>query len=769
MASASPNRIAISLPVLPQFTLPWMPTFVAVLNLTLLLFAATPVGTGPISVLRAVFVVGYLSLVPGWLLIGLIDPERNSGSNIIGGERQFDSTERTLYSFGLSLLSLIFIGLVVNTALPLVGVDEPLRPLPLALGLSLYSGLLAVMHEQREIDPRPSLIELRRGAYEWRVIVFFSFLPVVALVGAHFNRVYWTNIPTLLFLLLVTAIPLLLIGGAIPEHLHPFSIYTTTLGLLVFGSLHTSFLTGRDANWEYYFSSLVIERGWWDPAINFKADVMLGISLLRPGYALLTGLPLESVYKYISIVMFAAVPVGLYHVSRSRSWVTPRIAYLSTFLFISFWSVYTKLTHNYRQQLAMIFLILLLVAWQHSRQTGRQGRVGSLLIVLFGAGLMTAHYATAFVFLTLSVFVISIALPVIFINNRVKWFSDTPYTLPVVAVSGVLVTSVMWYMYVGNGILFRQLSRIGGMILIELIGVQTSVSATGGSGARWITRDLYSISYEVFRWLNYVTVGFVTIGYLWIVYHDLRERTLARLEYILFSSAMGLMLVAAVLFPSANPIDLARLYPIALFWIAPLAVKGALLVFGLITSVLRGNPSTDGGDFRQVPLGLFLAIFLLYSSGFIPAVTGEFQYNNALLIEQELEDPLEIADAAGSIRTAQDVAEAEFLAEHREITYPVLTDFSGVFLWSYGDVPRQDRWPPVESATKIRHPPSAESVPVESYVFIRPLNIEDGIFVANIGDTKYSGEANHYDSEEYIREVGLRKHLVYSNGGRIYV
>lgn len=772
MASASSASDAtgtptatVPLPALPGVAVPRTPALVTVLNLALLAFAAVPDGGGPVAAVRAVFAVAYLSFVPGWLLIGLLDPEG-----------AFGTTERALYAFGLSLLSVMFVGLVLNTALPFLGVDAPLRPVPFALGLGAFATGLAAVHERRGTDPLSRLPRPPSGVREWRVAVIFALLPAVALVGAYSNRVFLTNLPTLVFLLLVATLPFLLVAGAIPERLHPFALYTTAVGLLVFGSLHTPFLTGRDPNWEYYFANLVLERGRWDPTISFKADVMLGISLVRPAYAMLTGLPLESVYKHTTPLTFAAVPVGLYHLTRARPWGRVRVAFLSTFLLVSFWSFYTKLSHNYRQQLAMTFLLLFVLAWYRTRGTGRTARLGALLLVPFGFGLTVSHYGTAFVFMGLSGFVVSVAVVVTALDRRLGRFEDAPRKLPLIALGAFFVLGMTWYMYVGRGILFDQLSRIGGKILVDLLGFRTSVSATGGSGARWLTRELYSVSYEVFRWLNYVTVAFVAVGFLAMLVGDLRRRTLARLEYLLFSGGAGLLLVAAVLFPSANPIDLARLYPISLFWIAPLCIGGGLLL-------LRGfgravgwpgwtGTGTDAEDRQYAILAAFFAVFLIFSTGFVPAVTGEFQYNEGLAIEGTLEDPAAVADTWNGMVSAGDVSAARFLAEHRSVTYPVLTDFSGVFVWSYGEVPRQDRWPPVESATREgfvgRQP---EDLPPESYVLFRTVNTERGILIANVGAAKYSGDRNYVPAEPYIHGVGARKGLVYSNGrgGRIYV
>ncbi|PSQ10583.1 hypothetical protein BRC93_08965 [Halobacteriales archaeon QS_5_70_15] len=761
-ASSTPNTTArtptVPVPALPGISVPRTPALIAVLNLALLAFVAVPDG-GPVAAVRAVFGVAYLSLVPGWLVVGLLDPD---------GE--FGAVERSLYAVGLSLLSLMFVGLALNTALPFVGVDAPLRPVPLALGLGGFTTVLAAVHERRGTDPLSSLPRRPRGVREWRVVALFSLLPAVALVGGYANRVFLTNLPTMVFLLLVATLPFLLVAGAIPERLHPFALYATALGMLVFGSLHTPFLTGRDPNWEYYFANLVVESGRWDPGISFKADVMLGISLVRPTYAMLSGLPLENVYKHTSPLLFAAVPVGLYHLTRVRPWGRPRLAFLSAFLLVSFWSFYTKLADTYRQQLAMTFLLLFVIAWYRTRGTGRTARLGSVLLVPFGFGLTVSHYGTAFVFMALSGVVVAVGGVATVVNGRLDWFEDAPRKLPLTALAAFLVLGMTWYMYVGNGILFNQLSRIGGKILVDLLGLQTSVSATGGSGARWVTRDLYSVSYEVFRWLNYVTVGFVTAEFLAMLSGDLRDRTFARLEYLLLAGGSGLLLVTAVLFPSANPIDLARLYPIALFWIAPLCVGGGLLVLCGLARLL-GRPEGAGAeDRRYAALGVFFAVFLLYSTGFVPAVTGEFQYNEGLVIESELGDLSAVADSTNGVPSAGDVAAARFLADHREVTYSVITDFSGVFVWSYAEVPRQDRWPPVESGTTTglvgREP---NDLPPDSYVLFRTVNTERGILIANVGSAKYSGERNYAPAEPYLHGTGSRKHLVYSNGGRVYV
>ena len=764
MASIPPNATettTVPLPALPGVSVPRTPALVVTLDLALLGLVVLPDGGGPISAVRAVFVVAYLSFVPGWLVVGLLD-----------SEGAFGTTERTLYAIGLSLLSLIFVGLVLNTSLPFLGVDAPLRPVPLALGLGTFTTALAAAHQRRGTDPLSSLPRPPSGVREWRVVLVFALLPAVALVGAYSNRVFLTNLPTMAFLLLVAALPFLFVTGAIPERLLPFCLYATAVGMLVFGSLHTPFISGRDANWEFYFANLVLEAGRWDPAISFKADVMLGISLVRPSYAMVSGLSLTGVYKYVAPLLFAAVPVGVYHLTRSRPWTSVTVASLSAYLLVSFWSFYVKLSHNYRQQLAMLFLILLVIAWGRTRGTGRSARVGALLLVAFGFGLTVSHYGTSFVFMALSGFVVAVAFAVVLVNERLEWFDDTPRKLPLAALGAFLVLGMTWYMYVGRGILMGQLSRIGGLILIDLLGFRTSVSvsATGGSGARWAVRDLYSISYEVFRWLNYVTAGFVAVGFLATVARDLRARTLARLEYVLFSGGTGVLLLTAVLFPSANPIDLARLYPIALFWIAPLCVGGGLLVLRRVGGAVGGAFDDPSARRRDLALAAFFAVFLLYSSGFVPVATGEYQYNEALVIEEHLEEPSVVADSSSSTLLARDVAGARFLADHREVTYPVLTDFSGVFVWGYGEVPRQDRWPPVESATRqplIGRSPA--DIPERSYVFFRPVNTERGILVANVGSAKYTGQNNHVDAAPYIHGVGARKALVYANGGtRIY-
>jgi uncharacterized membrane protein len=235
-----------------------------------------------------------------------------------------------------------------------------------------------------------------------------------------------------------------------------------------------------------------------------------------------------------------------------------------------------------------------------------------------------------------------------------------------------------------------------------------------------------------------------------------------------------------MLFPSANPIDLARLYPITLFWIAPLCIGGGLLFLHGVGRVVGGLGGTDAEaeaeaeaeDRRYALLAAFFAVFLLYSTGFVPAVTGEFQYNEGLAVEQRLEDPGAVADTWNGMVSTGDVAAASVLAEHRELTYPVLTDFSGVFVWSYGEVPRWDRWPPVESATRGGLlGQQMDELPAESYVIFRTVNTERGLLIANVGAAKYSGERNYVPAEPYVHGVETRKGLVYSNGGggRVYV
>jgi uncharacterized membrane protein len=196
-----------------------------------------------------------------------------------------------------------------------------------------------------------------------------------------------------------------------------------------------------------------------------------------------------------------------------------------------------------------------------------------------------------------------------------------------------------------------------------------------------------------------------------------------------------------------------------LIWFGPFTILG---VRTLVHIVGKKASWISGSTYRGVVITL-LVLYLLYGSGFVPAVTGEFQYNNALTVRENLEDPRALVDNADI--KIEDYHSAVWLGEYRNQQASVYTDFTSIHIVAYSEVPRFEHWASGKSGTRKRLSPENPSVPSESYIYIRTLVLKDGIYPGNVGNAKY-GEGEYYtDSDNVITPVRKQYSLVYTSGG----
>lgn len=334
-----------------------------------------------VPILREIIPVIYLLFVPG-ILILRITKIHNLGS-----------VETILYSVGLSITSIMFIGFSINLFYPLLKISNPISLVPLIVTMTIFVGFLSILSYLRDKNfSGPSFIDIK---YLISPIVLFLFLfPFLAIFGTYLMNWYKINIFLMLLIILICMTLLLFAYGKIPKKYYPLTIFIMAISLLFHTSLISNYVTGYDIQVEYYSADVVIKNAFWNFKIYSLVNTMPSVTLLGPIFSIISKISLDWVFKIIYPFIFSLVPLGLYKIVKKQT--NEEIAFLSCFLFISFFVFYTQMFALARQEIAELFLVLsiLLII---TKKMGNSKRY--FLFIIFGISLIISHYSICYFYL----------------------------------------------------------------------------------------------------------------------------------------------------------------------------------------------------------------------------------------------------------------------------------------------------------------------------------------------------------------------------------
>ena len=169
--------------------------------------------------LRALFSFIFLSTIPG-LLIMLILKIRKIGS-----------WEYLVFTIGLSIAFLMFGGLFINFALPLVGIGKPLSLIPVLISLNAFLLVFWMIAYKRN---KEILFEIRLPKLDWLNKIFFItpvIFPLLSILGAIILN---NGGPNYLTLILLGGIVLYLLGVVLfrkilDQNIYPWAIFMISL------------------------------------------------------------------------------------------------------------------------------------------------------------------------------------------------------------------------------------------------------------------------------------------------------------------------------------------------------------------------------------------------------------------------------------------------------------------------------------------------------------------------------------------------------------
>lgn len=426
---------------------PWAVGAVAGLDLLIL---AAPAGPLPRVLLLAVLIG-----LPGWLLLRWC------------GFRAGNVATQAVVTVAASLSILLLVGLAVDLV-------APLRTVPLAVGLSLAVGVLA-LGAARVRDPIP--------LPDWRsagVALGGLALPVLAVAGA---RALDNGAPPALAIVAALAAGAVLVGTVVlarrlGDGVVVFLLCCAAAALVLSFSTRGNYLVGYDVQQEFSAFSHVHAAARWVPTSTGSADdayrAMLSITVLPQLLVALCHVAPLTVFRVVLPLTLVLVPATVFGLC--RGYASRRVAAAVAVLPVLLPQFVSELPAVTRQAVALgIFGGLLILVYE----AGARSRTRTALACLLGTGVVLSHYTTSY----LAVLILGagwLATTLVRLLRK----GEGPCAVPWVAVVWLVGACVVWNVVVTDSVTnVRQAAS----------STTTVASAPTGSAAqRWLNATVPS-------------------------------------------------------------------------------------------------------------------------------------------------------------------------------------------------------------------------------------------------------------------------------------
>ena len=312
-------------------------------------------------------------------------------------------------ALGLTVVSDMLVGLLVNTFLPLLGLGRPLERIPLAIAFSLAALLIAVsapapVRGQNGESPGGSQPRKSGGGRRHHpglipVATLGALAIVLAVAGAiRLNNGLGGGVSLAALIAIATVVVFLMVRHEVmPDVVLELGIFLASVALLLVVSLRGWFITGHDIQSEYKVFTAALNAGRWLADSSATAyNACLSINILPVSVVRLTGIPGIYVFKVVLPVLFAVTPVLVYRSVRN---VGPRIiALLSAVYFMLFPTFYTDMPYLARQEVAFVLLgCMIVVITDPGRPVARSLVLRRAAVLVLMTGVVLSHYSTTYV------------------------------------------------------------------------------------------------------------------------------------------------------------------------------------------------------------------------------------------------------------------------------------------------------------------------------------------------------------------------------------
>lgn len=597
-----------------------------------------------IPVFRPIIGFAYLTFVPGIVILKLLR---------LGN---IDTTEKILFSVGLSIAFLMFIGVFINEIMPLAGITHPLSLNPLIISITTISLLISLIGARHH----NSNIQLKNSKFLFFIVlsVFLLLLGIYGIIAVNNSK---NNFFLLLLILIISIIiPLSSLSEKlIPPRFYPLILIVVCLSLLFFVSsdtaLITNYLIGRGDQWiEYYSFELTNLDSRWDSALAgssytptlFPTYSMASVTILPTIFVRITGLDGSLIFKLIYPFIVSFIALGTYKLYRTRT--EKDVAFLATFFLITVCG--GKGWGSAKQMVAQLFFVLLFLLL-FKREMPRLKK--SILFIIFSAGLVISHYSLSYIFMFI-IFFTWLALTLMNYRGGISSIFQTKISFNLVLI--FLTISFSWYLFVNASEAFHILMETTNTVvrnLNQFFNLESRGTALQGLGFV----QTPTIFHRVSSFLFYLTEFLIFLGFIRLIMSKKKVSNFS-LEYKIIATLNLAIIALNILLPRlADTFLMGRFYRTTLIILAPLAILGGKTILERIPKINLRRFST--------PILVFIVIvpFFMFQTGFIYEITKV--NSESLPLSMHRWDQLKLYDV---IVNAQEVVGAKWLSKYANVT-----------------------------------------------------------------------------------------------------
>jgi uncharacterized membrane protein len=532
----------------------------------------------------------YVTFVPGFLILRILRMHK------------MGNIKSLLFAMGLSIFSVMMTGFFINQFLPLAGISHPITYEIVVTAMFIVVAVLSYLCYIRDRDyANPDFINLK--SFFDSTTLFLLALPILSIFSTSLMNISHNNVLQMALLLVIAAIPLLVSLNVIGEKYYPLTIFSASLALLLHTSLITGYVWGADVNREVYLANQVISGMKWDVSIYDTVNAMMSITILSPVYAILMNARVEWVYKIVYQLIFSFMPLGMYYVVKKQT--DARIAFYTLFFFIFFFIFYTEMPALARQEIAELFVILLIMVVIDSVGAKTDRLHMLVLSIIFGVSIVISHYGTTYIY-AICILISGLISALPFLNLK-KRFNDARESVILNRSYPVLlfIFMLIWFTYLAGSMIFTIGVSKGYLFALSLSDL-LNPSTTQALGIATMSMPLFQ---SVERYMHLVCQLFIVIGVVTTIL--LKKFKFAREYYVLSIGCLILAIVGFVMPHLSNALNSDRLYHLTLFLLAPFLIVGIVNAAGIV--------SRNKLNVRHVYIAIagFLTIFFLLNSAFL--------------------------------------------------------------------------------------------------------------------------------------------------------
>jgi uncharacterized membrane protein len=641
----------------------------------------------------------FLTFIPGILILRILKLHKLSDITV------------PLYTIGLSLATLIFTGFCINLIFPLYGVSRPISLWPLIFSINIIVVILSFFAYSRDRSYSSFEYIHLEEIIAKPVLPIFLF-PFIAIGGAYLFNADGNNGILMIILPLIAFVPIIILfTESIQDKYFPIIIFILAITLLYSRSLISTYIWGWDINSEYYFTNIVIENGVWDLTFFGNLNAMLSLTMLGPIYSIMLSMDLDKVFKIIYPLIFAFVPLGLYAIFQKLT--EKKVAFLACYFFISFFVFFNEMLQLARQEIAELFLVLIILSTIDS-DLNKFSK--SIFFLLFSSSLVVSHYGLSYLYLIILLITSVIAIVGYhlisqkYVDQIFVWFSGKPGYRNEIDLKKYFFSSgifsfaevfyycgflLIWYIYISGSSSFRSLITIGSRIIsgasTEFLNPETT------QGLALIKASDFSIIHEISKDMQILTILLIIIGFLGSVV--LYKKIRINFRYLLLSFGALCLCAGGLILPYfSSSLNTSRVYQICLIFLAPFCIIGGIIVFQILIKFLSTSHENHCNKISLQILSVFFAVFLLFNSSWIYEISND---QPSALLNNAIDAPIvNVQQVAGAVwLTDKSTEKSIFVDTYRQL----------FFIRIFGK--------------KVQYITDPNKMPQQSYIFLGNFNI----------------------------------------------